>query len=141
MAKKIEINPEDYSYGNLENLFRTRAEWKAHVNNMLTLRPCCEICGKQLDKRKKNGKLKTIVHIHHRYESFKMSDYMNLDPSRFMVLCASCHDWVHAVGQNPIIKSKDYFIRLPDEQRKELFNARRAKKCEERTKSVEPITE
>lgn len=104
MANKIEILPEAKATAELKNLFRGRKVWKDFCEKFIEEKGCkCEICYKSLTK--------VIGNVHHRCRAMTMAEYMNLEPSRFMLLCTSCHDWVHLVHNSPRFKDKKWFVR------------------------------
>lgn len=107
MANAIEINPEDKATAQLKQLFRGRKVWKDFANQFTEDKGCkCEICYKPLTK--------VIGNVHHRCRAKVMSEYMNLEPSRFMLLCTSCHDWVHLVHNSPRFKDRKWYVKEED---------------------------
>ena len=60
--------------------FRSTKEWKQFSKQLREARPYCELCG---------CKSKTLQ-VHHMDES----NYTDLNPSKFMVLCHACHQYI-----------------------------------------------
>lgn len=104
MANKIDIDLRAKATSDLKNLFRGRKVWKDFVESFTAERGNkCEICHKPLTK--------VIGNVHHRCRALTMGEYMDLKPSRFMLLCTSCHDWVHLVHNSPRFKDRKWFVR------------------------------
>lgn len=104
MASKIEIEPQAKATAELKNLFRGRKVWKDFCEKFIQDKGNkCEICHKPLTK--------VIGNVHHRCRALTMSQYMNLEPGRFMLLCTSCHAWVHEVHNSPRFKDRKWFAR------------------------------
>lgn len=77
--------------------FRQRKVWTSFRELEIERRGCCcEICGKKLTK--------LVANLHHRCACKTMEEYENLSPERFLLLCTSCHDWVHLVHNSPVFK-------------------------------------
>lgn len=58
----------------------------------------CEFCGKQY-KDIKN------LNVHHRFES----QYDNLSVDRFMVLCKTCHEFIHSKYNSPAFRDRKLY--------------------------------
>lgn len=105
---KIVIDPAAKRTAALERLFRARAVWRKFCAAIVEGRKRCEICYKDLTKKHKRGKHAgkycVTPNVHHTHRNATMGDYMNLDPSRFMLLCPNCHEWVHKVFNAPRFK-------------------------------------
>lgn len=65
--------------------FRQSDEWKNFRKSMIKLHDCkCDECGHKFNQED--------LEVHHLIES---EDYDNLNPTRFLVLCKTCHDRIH----------------------------------------------
>ena len=63
--------------------FRSLKRWKDFREQMMkSTNYTCELCGTRF-----YGKRKKMLNIHHLDET----DYDNLDPKKFKVLCSTCH--------------------------------------------------
>ena len=84
-------------YGTAERLaFRAGVKWQIFRKYMIArANSTCEFCGQ---KYAREGSL----NIHHRFDT----DYENLDPSRFMVLCWTCHKFIHAKAHAPAFAAR-----------------------------------
>lgn len=58
----------------------------------------CELCGKRYKRL-------TDLNVHHRYTTH----YENLDMSRFLVLCRTCHEFVHTKYKSPAFAGRKMF--------------------------------
>lgn len=73
--------------------FRETPTWQLFRKMMLANRNCqCEFCGKTYRNTK-------WLDVHHMYAT----NYENLDPSRFMVLCKTCHKFLHSKSGTPLL--------------------------------------
>ena len=71
--------------------FRETPQWLLFRKYMLASHnQTCDFCGKKY-KRTQN------LDVHHKYET----NYTNLDPSRFMLLCKTCHQFIHKKRRTP----------------------------------------
>lgn len=71
--------------------FRKQPMWQLFRRYLLQSKNnICEFCGKQYKEI-------SSMNIHHRYET----NYDNLDVNRFLVLCKTCHEFVHAKYNSP----------------------------------------
>lgn len=71
--------------------FRESVQWQIFRKYMLASHNnTCDFCGKQY-KRTQN------LDIHHKYET----NYKWLVPGRFMVLCKTCHVFIHKKRRTP----------------------------------------
>src|SRR5574344_2597920 len=84
-------------YGTAERLaFRAGVKWQIFRKYMIArANNTCEFCGQ---KYAREGSL----NIHHKFDS----DYENLAPSRFMVLCWTCHKFIHAKAHAPAFAAR-----------------------------------
>lgn len=74
--------------------FRETPQWIVFRKYFLTLRNyTCEFCGETYSKPSSQAQL----NVHHRYET----DYTNLDPARFLLLCRTCHQFIHKKYKKP----------------------------------------
>lgn len=55
----------------------------------------CEFCGQHYARE-------SSLNVHHRF----VTNYENLEPSRFMVVCWTCHKFVHTKGNAPVFKAR-----------------------------------
>lgn len=94
---------------------RARKAWKVFADRILNERKCCEICGADLTARfvrgRRAGKLKATPNVHHMHVCENEEQYENYDPSRFMLLCVSCHEWVHKIYNSPNFKDRRFYGR------------------------------
>lgn len=80
--------------------FRRSKEWKAFREQLIRDRgSACEICG--IPK-------KTGLNVHHHDES----DYDNLDPTKFSILCKCCHETIERFLRRKRFSVDDYADRL-----------------------------
>lgn len=88
------------TYGSKERTeFRKQPIWQLLRKFLLNKYDCtCQFCGKQY---------KDISHlnIHHKYET----QYENLAQDRFIVLCRTCHEFIHAKYNAPAFKDRHYY--------------------------------
>ena len=84
-------------YGTAERLaFRAGVKWQIFRKYMIArANSTCEFCGQ---KYAREGSL----NIHHKFDT----DYENLDPARFMVLCWTCHKFIHAKAHAPAFAAR-----------------------------------
>ena len=90
------------AYGNSEkNAFRRSKEWKEFRKKLIEERgQNCEVCGKKTAR----------LQCHHADDS--LENYKNLDPSKFFLVCALCHQ---AISDLSRIKPENrYRLRKPD---------------------------
>ena len=113
-----EIDPNSPRTSALEDLFRSRKEWREFCDSVVSIRRVCEICGKDLSKRfvrgKHKGKFCKRFNIHHRIDCQTMGQYMDLNPERFLLLCPDCHQWVHRICNSPNFRDKQWFVKLDE---------------------------
>lgn len=94
---KKEIDPNEKATAELKGLFRGRKVWKDFCEQFRDEKKNeCAVCGKKLTK--------VIGNVHHLHSCPTMADYMNLDKSRYMLLCTNCHEWCHAIANSPRFK-------------------------------------
>lgn len=74
-----------------KDAFRRTIQWQVFRKYIIANRlSTCELC---LKPYKDTSKLD----VHHKYDT----DYTNLDEGRFLVLCRTCHKFVHLKGRTP----------------------------------------
>lgn len=73
--------------------FRNSPQWLIFRKYMLSARnQTCEFCGKRYSRVQ-------YLDVHHKYST----NYTNLDPSRFMLLCKTCHVFLHKKEGTPLL--------------------------------------
>lgn len=73
--------------------FRATPRWQVFRKYMLASRNCtCEFCGKKYKRTE-------FLDVHHKFKT----DYENLDESRFMLLCKTCHQFLHKKSGTPLL--------------------------------------
>lgn len=73
--------------------FRLTPKWMIFRKYMLSARnQTCEFCGKRYTKVQ-------YLDVHHMYST----NYENLDPDRFMLLCKTCHQFLHKKSGTPLL--------------------------------------
>lgn len=73
--------------------FRATPRWQVFRKYMLASRnQTCEFCGKKYKRTE-------FLDVHHKYKT----DYENLDESRFMLLCKTCHLFLHKKSGTPLL--------------------------------------
>lgn len=88
--------------GKEKTKFRATKEWKAFRVSLIKDRgSACEICG--IPK-------KTGLNVHHHDES----DYTNLDPKKFSVLCKGCHETLERFLRRKTFSIEDYAGKLAE---------------------------
>ena len=71
--------------------FRETPQWQVFRKYMLASHnQTCDFCGKKYKRT-------TNLDVHHKYET----NYENLDESRFMLLCKTCHTFIHKKRRTP----------------------------------------
>ena len=89
--------------------FRAKKEWKEFRLVLMEERGCsCELCGTTYKGTRKRG-----IQAHHLFPD----QYTNLDPSKFVLLCSSCHDLVERISRkilsgNTILRNKELWYQL-----------------------------
>lgn len=79
--------------------FRLGVQWQIFRAFMLAKEHnTCQLCGKQY-------KEVSHLNIHHRY----ITHYTNLDPDRFIVVCKTCHEYIHHKYNAPAYKQAHWF--------------------------------
>lgn len=77
-------------------IFRASPIWKVFRKYILASRHMtCEFCGKQYKDASK-------LNVHHMYDT----NYDNLDQKRFMLVCHTCHEFIHAKCNSPLLKDR-----------------------------------
>lgn len=80
----------------LRQRFRAGVKWQLFRKYMLArANYTCEFCGKRYARE-------STLNVHHRFDT----DYENLEPSRFMVVCWTCHKFIHAKGTAPAFRDR-----------------------------------
>lgn len=73
--------------------FRRTPQWQVFRKYVLASRnQTCEFCGKHYSR----------VHnldVHHKFRT----NYTNLEPARFMLLCKTCHQFLHKKSGTPLL--------------------------------------
>ena len=73
--------------------FRATPQWAIFRKYMLASHNCtCDFCGKKYNRVQ-------YLDVHHKFRT----DYKNLDPSRFMLLCKICHVFLHKKSGTPLL--------------------------------------
>ena len=73
--------------------FRKTPQWQVFRKYMLASRnQTCEFCGKQYKRT-------SYLDVHHKFST----NYENLDESRFMLLCKTCHQFLHSKSGTPLL--------------------------------------
>lgn len=73
--------------------FRQTAQWQVFRKYMLAARhQTCEFCGKRYERT-------AFLDVHHKFRT----NYQNLDAERFMLLCKTCHKFLHAKRGTPLL--------------------------------------
>ena len=71
--------------------FRKTPQWQVFRKWMLAAHNfTCDFCGKKYKRVQ-------YLHVHHKYET----NYTDLTPSRFMLLCQTCHEFLHKKEGTP----------------------------------------
>jgi predicted HNH restriction endonuclease len=71
--------------------FRLTPRWMLFRKYMLASHnQTCDFCGKHYSRVQ-------YLDVHHKY----ITDYENLDPDRFMLLCKTCHQFLHKKSGTP----------------------------------------
>ena len=79
--------------------FRRTARWQIFRGLICSQRNnTCELCGKRYENA-------THLNVHHRY----VTQYTNLNPERFMVVCRLCHDFIHIKFKAPNFAPKGWY--------------------------------
>lgn len=106
---EIEIKPGETWTSAQKTHWRKSKKWLDFRLEVIKERKVCECCGSG------NGGLT----LHHHYLTDKAEDYINLDKSRFHVLCNVCHRFIHSRSRT-IERKKNPPI--PLQQLKEIIN-------------------
>lgn len=73
--------------------FRATPQWQVFRKYMLASRnQTCEFCGKHYARTHN-------LDVHHKFRT----NYQNLDESRFMLLCKTCHQFLHKKSGTPLL--------------------------------------
>jgi predicted HNH restriction endonuclease len=73
--------------------FRETPEWQLFRKWMLSAHAqTCDFCGKKYSRT-------SFLDVHHKF----VTNYTNLEPSRFMLLCKTCHKFLHAKEHTPLL--------------------------------------
>lgn len=73
--------------------FRLTPQWLIFRKYMLAARnQTCEFCGKHYSRVQ-------YLDVHHKYST----NYQNLNPERFMLLCKTCHQFLHKKEGTPLL--------------------------------------
>lgn len=73
--------------------FRETPQWLLFRKYMLASHnQTCDFCGKRY-------KVTSKLDVHHKY----ITNYENLDESRFMLLCKTCHTFLHKKEHTPLL--------------------------------------
>ena len=73
--------------------FRNTPRWFLFRKYMLSARnQTCEFCGKHYTRVQ-------YLDVHHKF----ITNYENLDPDRFMLLCKTCHTFLHRKEGTPLL--------------------------------------
>jgi hypothetical protein len=73
--------------------FRLTPQWLLFRKYMLSARnQTCEFCGKHYSRVQ-------YLDVHHKY----VTNYENLNPERFMLLCKTCHQFLHKKEGTPLL--------------------------------------
>lgn len=82
--------------------FRTTPQWLVFRKYVIALKcATCEYCGKTYKNH-------SHLNVHHMYKN----NYDNLDISRFMLLCRTCHTFIHTKYNAPKFKHLKLVNRL-----------------------------
>lgn len=73
--------------------FRKTPQWQLFRKYMLAARnQTCEFCGKRYSRT-------AFLDVHHMFRT----NYSTLDAERFMLLCKTCHKFLHAKRGTPLL--------------------------------------
>ena len=76
--------------------FRATIIWQVFRRYILASRHMtCEFCGKEY-------KQISQLNVHHLHDE----QYDNLDQTRFLLLCKTCHEFIHAKYSSPLLKDR-----------------------------------
>lgn len=73
--------------------FRRTPQWQVFRKYILASRnQTCEFCGKKYQRT-------SCLDVHHKF----LTNYQNLDETRFMLLCKTCHQFLHSKSKTPLL--------------------------------------
>lgn len=73
--------------------FRATPQWQVFRKYILASRnQTCEFCGKKYSRTQ-------FLDVHHKYKT----NYQCLEESRFMLLCKTCHKFLHSKSCTPLL--------------------------------------
>lgn len=73
--------------------FRATPQWQVFRKYILARRNwTCEFCGKKYSRTQ-------FLDVHHKYKT----NYQCLEESRFMLLCKTCHKFLHSKSGTPLL--------------------------------------
>lgn len=76
--------------------FRATPIWQVFRRYILASRHMtCEFCGMKYKQASK-------LNVHHMYDEH----YDNLDQRRFMLVCETCHEYIHAKYNSPALRDR-----------------------------------